>query len=80
MPENIQVEITSPADFHCFRLVLNPKSEDRIEIMLHATGLIDLIHKCSLALCEWQRQTSSHLIQRMTGLTEDEARERGFLA
>jgi hypothetical protein len=30
----------------------------RLAIMLHTRGLVDLIHKCSLALCDWQAQTA----------------------
>lgn len=52
----------------------------KIEIMLHARSLVDLIHKCSLALCEWQRQTTVQLICERTGLTEEQAREKGFIA
>lgn len=74
---NIQVEITDPHEFHCFRLILNPcEAEDAtgtrqasghaIEIMFHARSLVDLIHKCSLALCDWQAQTSAELIEKLT--------------
>lgn len=80
MPEgnsNIQVEITDPHEFHCFKLTLNPQGPEfnpleptstapRIEIMLHARSLVDLIHKCNLALCEWQQQTSQYLLDRLT--------------
>jgi len=64
---NIQVEVTDPHEFHCFRLILNPQSEpgQRIEIMLHARSLVDLIHKCSSALCDWQHQTTSELLARL---------------
>ena len=69
---NIVVEITDAREFHCFRLVLNPKGAPtvdgegtRIEIMLHARSLVDLIHKCSLALCDWQAQTSRELIDKL---------------
>lgn len=105
---NIQVEITDAREFHCFRLVLNPKFEecqncegkgyevgDRgvheqepetytcdvcrgigklpvagsgIEIMLHARSVVDLIHKLSLALCDWQTQTSARLIDHLKNL------------
>jgi hypothetical protein len=41
---------------------------------------VDLIHECSVALCEWQRQTSQALILAKTGLTEKEAREQGLIA
>jgi len=37
----------------------------RIEIMLHARSLVDLIHKCSLALCDWQAATSADLIEKL---------------
>jgi hypothetical protein len=67
MSAPILVEITDPSEFHCFRLTLNPKSApgERIEIMLHARSLVDLIHQCSLALCDWQAQTSADLLRRM---------------
>lgn len=65
---NIRVEITDPSEFHCFKLILNPQSEpgERIEIMLHARSLVDLIHKCSLALCDWQADRSAYLIGKLT--------------
>lgn len=62
---NIQVELTDASEFHCFRIVLNPRSGERIELMLHARSLVDLIHKCSLALCDWQAQTSADLLRRL---------------
>jgi hypothetical protein len=67
---NIQVEVTDMREIHCFRLVLNAAAsaddpERRpIEIMLRATDLVDLIHKCSEALCDWQAQTSRYLLDR----------------
>ena len=73
---NIQIEITDATEFHCFRLILNPQSTPggtvrpageppRIEIMLHGRSLVDLIHKCSIALCDWQAQTTGYLIDRL---------------
>jgi hypothetical protein len=64
---NIVVEITDPSEFHCFRLILNPQSApgQRIEIMLHARSLVDLIHKCSIALCDWQADRSAYLIEKL---------------
>jgi hypothetical protein len=92
-PKNISVEITDANEFHCFRLVLNPRSQlggreaslirtggERIEVMLHARALVDLIHECSAALCQWQAETTSALIQRLTGLSEEEARQAGLIA
>jgi hypothetical protein len=83
---NIDVEITDPHEFHCFRLILRPATQpggdDRqpIEIMLHASALVDLIHKSSLALCEWQRQTTEDLLQKLTGMTAEELRAKGMIA
>lgn len=67
---NIQVEITDASEFHCFRLVLNSQSEpgQRIEVMFHARSLVDLIHKCSVALSDWQKQTTEYLLER-AGIT-----------
>ena len=59
------MEITDPHEFHCFRLVLRPQGGHEIEIMLHARSLVDLIHNCSTALCEWQAQTSAELIEKL---------------
>lgn len=42
-----------------------PGSGTRLEVMLHARSLVDLIHKCSLALCDWQAQTSRELIDKL---------------
>ena len=67
---NIQVEITDAREMHCFRLVLNARAAEDdptrhpVEIMLHARSLVDLIHKCSLALCDWQARTTEYLIER----------------
>jgi hypothetical protein len=86
MNSNIQIEITDPSEFHCFKLTLNPKAQPgeqgapRIEVMLHAVALVDLIHKCSMALCQWQSETSQDLLLRMTGLTVEELREKGMIA
>jgi hypothetical protein len=54
-------------------------TEPRLEIMFHARSMVDLIHKCSLALCEWQRQTTQDLIERMTGLSTEELKKRGMI-
>jgi hypothetical protein len=66
---NIQVEITDPSEFHCFRLVLNAKAakehpdREPIVVMLHARSLVDLIHKASLALCDWQKTNTDKLLE-----------------
>jgi len=80
MNKPIQVEITDASEFHCFRLLLSPPSGEKIEIMLHARALVDLIHECSAALCGWQKHTTTVLICQKTGMTEDEARKAGLIA
>ena len=37
----------------------------RIEVMLHARSLVDLVHKCSTALCSWQKQTTDYLLEKV---------------
>jgi hypothetical protein len=67
---NIVVEITDVQEFHCFKLILNPKADatgkeaPQLEIYLHARSLVDLIHKCSSALCDWQKSTTDYLLER----------------
>lgn len=79
--KGIAVEITDAREFHCFRLQFRPKNSPQpIEIMLHATALVDLIHEASTALCEWQRATSEALILAKTGYTREEARAMGLIA
>lgn len=65
-PKPFRIEITGPEDFHCFRLTITPAShpDRQIEIMLHARSLVDLIHECSVALCEWQAQTTGKLLDQ----------------
>ena len=64
---NIKVELTDASEVHCFRLTLNPKSApgEKIEIMFHARSLVDLIHKCSLALCDWQAKNTDYLLKKL---------------
>lgn len=70
----IQVEITDLSEPHCFQLVFNPLTGERIEIMLHARSLVDLIHQCSAALCEWQYHTTAYLIDRIRSEAQEEER------
>lgn len=39
----------------------------RIEIMFHARALVNLINKSSVALCDWQAQTTKYLIEKLKG-------------
>jgi hypothetical protein len=79
---NIQVEITDAHEFHCFRLVLNPQATPdgdtpRIEVMFHARSLVDLIHKCNVALCEWQHQTTGYLLELAANAARSDAVTKG---
>lgn len=76
----IRVEITDASEFHCFRMSLKTPAGETIEIMLHARALVDLIHEASLALCQWQGETTEMLIRKTTGLTPEEARAAGLIA
>ena len=68
---NIRVEITDAREFHCFRIVLEAAVERAggerhpLEIMFHARQLVDLIHKASVALCEWQAETTGFILERL---------------
>lgn len=64
MEKPFQVEITDPSEFHCFKLTLNPRSApgEKIEVMIHARAIVELIHECSAALCDWQKQTTDYLL------------------
>jgi hypothetical protein len=64
-PSSIRVGITGPDEVHCFRLVFRAQTGEEIEIMLHATQLVTLLHKGNLALAEWQHQTTNMLIERL---------------
>jgi hypothetical protein len=77
---HIRVEVTGEREFHCFRVIFNAKPDpdgserSGIEVMLHATDLVDLIHKASTALCAWQAEQSEYLLKQLL-----DAREAGFL-
>jgi|GEM_PF-5973375 len=68
--QHIEVQVTDSTEFHCFRVIfwaaLEPGAQrHKIEIMLHATQLVDLLHKGSQALGEWQCQTTDYLLKRL---------------
>lgn len=68
----IRVEVTDSREHHCFRLVFKTRlspdapADQEIEIMLHATSLVELIHSASTALCQWQHETTNYLIERLS--------------
>src|SRR5215472_3964342 len=57
--------------------VIYESAGQRIEIMLHASALVNLIHEANVALMSWQKDTSARLICQLTGLSEAQAREKG---
>lgn len=68
----IRVEVTGVHEAQCFRLVFMAApepGEERypIEIMLHATQLVELLHKGNVALSEWQHAGTEYLLERLLG-------------
>lgn len=69
---NISVELTGPEEFHCFKLTFKAQNaEHPLEIFLHTTQAIDLVHKLSLAICEKHRQDSAELLRIKTGVLKE---------
>lgn len=72
---NISVELTDPSEFHCFKVTfrVQPSASEServpLEIFLHTTQAIDLLHKLSLAICEKHRQDSADLLKSKYGIT-----------
>jgi hypothetical protein len=83
---NIEVILTDPSVFHCFKIVFGvkptPDAIERVplEIFLHTTQAIDLLHKLSLALCEKHRQDSAELLRVKTGMSSEELKRSGLIA
>jgi len=63
---SIRVEITDETTLHCFKLVFLDTQGREIEIFLHATQLVHLIHQASVALSEWQHRTTTALLARLS--------------
>lgn len=69
----IQVEITDDSVEHCLKIVFQPRNaEQPIEIYLHTTQAIHLVHKLSLVICELHHRDSALLLQAAAthGLTK----------
>jgi hypothetical protein len=70
------VRVTDTHEFHCFELTFDaaldsPDNERHpVIMMLHARMLVELIHECSSALCDWQAQTSAYLIRSVDALAK----------
>ena len=76
----IKCEMTDATELHCFKLTLQNVQGQRVEILLHATSLLELIGACSRAFLEWGRVNSERMICMITRLTPEQARARGLLA
>ncbi len=68
MSDNIKVEITDESEFHCLKLVFQARNaEQPLEIFLHTTQAIDLVHKLSLAISELHHRDSALLLKMKAG-------------
>lgn len=66
---SIDVQITDESEIHCVKLILQPRNSDQpLEIYLHATQAIDLVHKLSLSICELHRRHSAMLLKHKYGI------------
>jgi hypothetical protein len=62
--ESIRVEITGESEAHCLKIVFAARNaEQPLEIYLHTTQAIDLVHKLSLTICELHHRDSSLLLR-----------------
>lgn len=60
----IQVELTEESVAHCLKIVFRARNaEEPLEIFLHTTQAIDLVHKLSLAICELHHRDSAMLLE-----------------
>lgn len=65
----IRCEITDESEMHCLKLVFQARnSEQPLEIFLHTTQAIDLVHKLSLTICELHRRDSEMVLRTKYGL------------
>lgn len=54
---------------HCLKLIFQARNADQpLEIYLHTTQAIDLVHKLSLTICELHRRDSELLLESKYGL------------
>lgn len=66
----IRVEITDESEAHCLKLVFQARNADQpLEIFLHTTQAIDLVHKLSMTICELHRRDSETLLKHKYGLS-----------
>jgi hypothetical protein len=64
----IDVQITDESEVHCLKLVLRARNVDQpLEIFLHTTQAIDLVHRLSLAICDLHHRDSELLLRLKAG-------------
>lgn len=69
MADPIRVEITDESEAHCLKLIFEARNQEQpLEIFLHTTQAIDLVHKLSLTICELHRRDSQFLLSSKYGL------------
>ncbi len=62
--EPIQVVITDESVAHCLKIVFQAKNATQpLEIFLHTTQAIDLVHKLSLTISELHHRDSALLLK-----------------
>ena len=73
---NIEVVLTNLHDLHCFKLIFHAKPDTPegierypLEIYLHTTQAIELVHKLSLAICAKHHLDSEELLRVKFGVT-----------
>lgn len=60
----IQVQITDESEVHCLKIVFRSRNVDQpLEIFLHTTQAIELVHDLSLAICELHHRDSALLLR-----------------
>jgi hypothetical protein len=73
--KKISVELTDQSEAHCLKIVLHGRTEPAtgapihppLEIFLHTTQAIDLVHQLSLAICELHHRDSELLLRLHAG-------------
>jgi hypothetical protein len=67
---NISVELTDQNELHCFKLIfraghpaLNEGERVPLEIFLHTTQAIDLLHKLGVGISEYFQKASAELLE-----------------
>lgn len=64
----IDVQLTDESEAHCLKIVFKSPSHDQpMEIFLHTTQAIDLVHKLSLAICALHHRDSELLLRLKAG-------------